>query len=151
MFLFWKYICIWRCRLESLAYAIFRPFIQDMPAELTVVMAQDIKVMLQSLRKVRRSWRHIARQTNVEWPKRSQRYPKTFQVLQVMEDIEVPSNELDELGEIWKQGEEEELHGMWPDLAGEGDTVEAKLERKRKAALSDLRGKHVMICDSDEA
>ena len=87
----------------------------------------------------------------MEWPKRSQRYPKTFQVLQVMEDIEVPSNELDELGEIWKQGEEEELHGMWPDLAGEGDTVEAKLERKRKAALSDLRGKHVMICDSDEA
>ena len=74
-----------------------------------------------------------------------------LQVLQVMEDIEVPSNELDELGEIWKQGEEEELRGMWPDLAGEGDTVEAKLERKRKAALSDLRGKHVVICDSDEA
>ena len=150
MFLFWKYL-----HLEMQAG---KPRLRHLQAihpghacRTDCVMAQDIKVMLQSLRKVRRSWRHIARQTNVDWPKRSQRYPKTLQVLQVMEDVEVPSNDLDELGEIWKQGEEEELHGMWPDLAGQCDTLEAKLERKRKAALSDLQRKQVMICESDEA
>ena len=142
-------------RLESIAYAVFRPFVQNMTPELVVVLAQDMKIMVQSLRKVRRGWKHVAKASGCQWPKRSSRYPRTLEVLKHLEHVPGDAeaeDEADVMQKIWNDvGEKDELKTLWGELPHSDDTVEVKIEKKRKAVLHDLKDKQVLICDSDEA
>ena len=91
------------------------------------------------------------------------RLPVAQQIVEISEDTgsfealeAVPgddeADEADVMQKIWNDvGEKDELETLWRELPDSDDTVEVKIEKKRKAVLHDLKDKQVLICDSDEA
>ena len=139
-----------------MVYSILRGWVKNLQVELVVVLAQDVKVLLQSVRRTRRSWRYIGKQVERKWPTRADNYPRILEMLQIIDDAigddsqetaVVPEDdtaaERDESGEIM------DAWGIQPPQQPE--SIEEKLQAKRKAVLLDLQDKQVQIEDSDEA
>ena len=67
-------------------YSILRGWVKNLQVELVVVLAQDVKVLLQSVRRTRRSWRYIGKQVQRRWPRRAENYPRILEMLQLIDD-----------------------------------------------------------------
>ena len=69
-----------------MVYSILRGWVKNLQVELVVVLAQDVKVLLQSVRRTRRSWPYIGKQVERKWPTRADNYPRILEMLQIIDD-----------------------------------------------------------------
>ena len=134
-------------------YSILRGWVKNLQVELVVVLAQDVKVLLQSVRRTRRSWRYIGKQAQRRWPTRAENYPRILEMLQLIDDaVGEDSQEtavVPEDGTAAERDESGEIMDAWG--IQQVESIEEKLWAKRKAVLLDLQDKQVQIEDSDEA
>ncbi|CAE7429863.1 unnamed protein product [Symbiodinium sp. CCMP2456] len=133
-------------------YSILRGWVKNLQVELVVVLAQDVKVLLQSVRRTRRSWRYIGKHVERKWPSRANNYPRILEMLQIIDDaIGEDSQEAAVVPEDDTAAERDES-GEIMDAWGieQPESIEEKLRAKRKAVLLDLQDKQVQIEDSDE-
>jgi len=134
-------------------YSILRGWVKNLQVELVVVLAQDVKVLLQSVRRTRRSWRYIGKQVERKWPSRANNYPRILEMLQIIDDaVGEDSQEAAAVPEddaAAERGESGEIMDAWG--IQQPESIEEKLRAKRKAVLLDLQDKQVQIEDSDEA
>ena len=118
----------------------------------TVLRAADLRVA----RRLRRSWKSIAKSAGLEteWPSATQKWPNCLKLIQMMQDPKDLREEtnMEPLEDSVDQ-EVEDLESIWPGAASavEPESVLDRLVAKRKAVIQDLRGKSVCIDSDDEA
>ena len=143
-------------RFESIILAVFKPLKDiQLDSNETVLLAADLRVMLQTARRLRRSWKSIAKSAGLEtgWPSATEKWPNCFKLIQMMQD---PKDVRDEANmeplEDSVDQEVEDLESIWPGAASavEPESVLDRLVAKRKQVIQDLQGKSVFIDSDDE-
>ncbi|CAE7583060.1 unnamed protein product [Symbiodinium sp. CCMP2592] len=137
--------------LELLMYGLLKGCTTaELPADSILLLAQDVKVMLQTLRKYRRQWLWLAKKTNVDWPPGASKYPRVFSMVKDMTgDLAKPDGDEDECNDSEEiTSEAQELAAMWavPDTDG----VEEQILKKRKTALEELQQTTVLLHGSSD-
>ena len=126
--------------------------VNDLSADSVLLLAQDVKVMLQTLRKYRRQWLWLAKKANVEWPPVASKYPHCINVNKDMTG-EPGKREDDEEQEdeaiADANSEAQELAAMWavPQSIEEQvpDSIEKQILTKRRIALEELQKGSVLL------
>ncbi|CAE7443810.1 unnamed protein product [Symbiodinium sp. CCMP2456] len=133
-------------------------------AAVATTLAMDLKWIMNSLRKIRKTWKYCMRGKAGDWPEWAggENWPHVLELVQLMAGFE---NEEDDLAASWNlaegSGEDDisELCGLWnmgpaetPSRGSDKRLAELNmaLEDKRQKVLSDLRDVQISIEDSDE-
>ena len=114
----WSFV---QSRFESITLAVFKPLKDiQLDSNETVLLAADLRVMLQTARRLRRSWKSIAKSAGLEtgWPYATNKWPNCFKLIQMMQDpMDLREETLAEPLEDSVDQEVEDLESIWPAAA----------------------------------
>ena len=123
--------------------------VHDLAAEKVLLLAQDVKVMLQTLRTYRRQWLWLAKKTNLEWPPVASKYPHCLSIVKDMtgdagQQQDDEGEREDSVAEI--HSEAQELAAMW----AVPDSIEEQILKKRKTVIEELQHTTVLLHGSSD-
>ena len=138
-------------RLEQIVYGVVTRVLHANVDQVTL-LATDLKVLCQSVWKLRRSWKYMGKQckSKTGWPNLVNKYPAAWELVQLLRDPEGDATTADDecCSDHDADDDDAELLKLWPEC--NVDALSLQLARKRTAAIAALQGKAVLLESSDD-
>ena len=137
-------------RLERILYGVVTRVLHANVDQVTL-LAADLKVLCQSVWKLRRSWKYMGKKckSKTGWPNLLNKYPAAWELVQLLHDPEGDAATADdECCSDHDADDDAELLKLWPEC--NVDALSLQLARKRTAAIAALQGKAVLLDSSDD-